>query len=101
MLRLRVSKSSSDLSARGRPDKGRDLGVHIDGCEACARLHVIEMDSSVIGAAASCYQALLPRAEGDGFYGGVVDPFVLLTAFRDEQGAVLARSNCCILTEEC
>ncbi len=80
MLGLGVAERGCDFAAAGRPDQGGDLGLHVDGGEAGAGEGVVEVDGAVVGAATGGDEAALPGAEGDGFDGGAVEPFVLLAA---------------------
>ena len=90
VLRLGVAECRCYFPAGGRPDQGSDLGVDVDRREACAREDVVEMYSAIVGTAPCGYEATLPGAEGYCFYSGAMSPFVLLTAFRDEERAILA-----------
>lgn len=93
MLRLSIPERGRDLMPACRPYKGCDLCLNINGCEAGAREGVVEVDGTIIRSAPSRKETRLPGAEGDGFDGCAVDPFVLLTAFTNAENAVLARNR--------
>ena len=93
MVRLGVAKGGRNLSSSGRPDQRSDLSVDVDSCEAGSRKGMVEMDSSVVGAAACSKQAPLPRAESNCFNSRTVKPFVLLAPLADEKRSVLTRDH--------
>lgn len=70
------------------------MGLHVDGREAGAGEGVVEVDGAVVGAAAGGDEAALPGAEGNGFDGGAVEPFVLFAALDYGEVAGLVEDQC-------